>query len=522
MAERKWYKKLVDLGAALIDKNDELIPRFYDALARLGRKLVDLGAASVEKFDIFVLHVQRANLIIRFRVAKFIHEQRKTFEKYKTQILSHAAGALMVAVALVAIYNHFMCYEYRYNGRVMGYVSEQESVLSVLDMASEELSAEYGSDIRIDSEDNIEFSRVSSIQKNIDNEDDVLKRFTYMSDVTATGYSIYVNDARYAILSSRADANDVLARIQSKYISESDRTQYTYVGFKEDVEIKEEQVNIVSINGVDQAYEKLMDGGVKSEIYKVKGGDTYYDICAEFDLTMEELKEMNPDLDESSLMPGDELVMTSPAPLLTVVTEETSRYTEVVKFETVEKKDKSMYEGDSKITQEGENGKRIVTASIIKENGKEIEKTEIDSEIIQEPVDEIKVVGAKKVTATGHLIMPVSGYSVTYGYGYRWGRLHEGIDIPCPTGTSIRAADGGTVTRAGWFGAYGLCVEIDHGTGLVTRYAHCSKINVKVGQKVGQGQVIARVGNTGRSTGSHCHFETRINGASVNPMKYLG
>ena len=521
MAERKWYHKLIDIGAAFIDKNDEFWPKAYKACGKALTKLVDAGADSIEKYDIFVLHLQRANLIFRYRTAKFIHEQWGRLGRHRNQILSHAAGALMTAIALVAIYNHFMCYEYSYNGKVMGYVSEQESVLVVLDMASEELSAEYGSDIRIDGESNISFRRVSNIQKNIDNEDDVLKRFTYMSDVKATGYAIYVDGVRYAILSSEADAEKVLDEVKSNYVKESDRTRYTSVTFKEDVEVEEEQVDIVAISGVDQAYEKLMDGGVKEEIYTVKDGDTYYGICEKFHLTMDELKAMNPDMDESSLMPGDELVMTSPSAALTVVTEESTKYTEAVKFETVEKEDDTMYEGDTKTTQEGKNGKRIVTATIVRENGTEISRKETGSEIIQEPVDKVVVVGTKKITASGHLILPVSGYSVNYGYGYRWGRLHEGIDIPCPTGTTIRAADGGTVVRAGWFGAYGLCVEIDHGTGLVTRYAHCSSIDVSTGQKVGQGQAIARVGSTGRSTGSHCHFETRLNGKSVNPMNYL-
>ena len=190
MAERKWYQKLIDIGAAFIDKNDEFWPKVYKACGKAAAKLIDAGAAAIEKYDILVLYIQRLNLITRYSLAKFIHEQRETLGRYRNQILSHGAGALLVAIALVAVYNHFMCYEYSYNGRVMGYVSEQESVLAVLDVASEELSAEYGSDIRIDSDSNISFKRVSGVQKNIDSEDDVLKRFTYMSDVKAAGYAI--------------------------------------------------------------------------------------------------------------------------------------------------------------------------------------------------------------------------------------------------------------------------------------------------------------------------------------------
>lgn len=99
--------------------------------------------------------------------------------------------------------------------------------------------------------------------------------------------------------------------------------------------------------------------------------------------------------------------------------------------------------------------------------------------------------------------------------------MHYGIDIAAPAGTAIKAADGGKVTYAGWKGSYGYLVEIDHENGYVTRYAHCSKIEVKVGSRVYKGQIIARVGSTGRSTGSHLHFEVLKNGVHVNPYGYV-
>ena len=127
----------------------------------------------------------------------------------------------------------------------------------------------------------------------------------------------------------------------------------------------------------------------------------------------------------------------------------------------------------------------------------------------------------KKVNLGINLIRPVSGV-LTSRYGYRWGRTHTGIDIGVSYGTSIKAAAGGTITFSGWKGSLGQLVVISHGNGIQTYYGHCSKLLVSAGQTVSAGQVIAKVGSTGRSTGPHLHFEIRINGSSINPQGYIG
>jgi murein DD-endopeptidase MepM/ murein hydrolase activator NlpD len=117
-------------------------------------------------------------------------------------------------------------------------------------------------------------------------------------------------------------------------------------------------------------------------------------------------------------------------------------------------------------------------------------------------------------------IWPVNG-PVTSGFGMRWGRMHEGIDIGVGSGTPIQASASGRVVYSGWMGGYGNLVAIDHGRGLSTAYGHQSSISVANGQIVTQGQVIGYVGCTGHCFGPHLHFEVRVNGSAVDPLGYL-
>jgi murein DD-endopeptidase MepM/ murein hydrolase activator NlpD len=127
--------------------------------------------------------------------------------------------------------------------------------------------------------------------------------------------------------------------------------------------------------------------------------------------------------------------------------------------------------------------------------------------------------GGDSTASASGFVWPTSGV-VTSGFGPRWGRMHEGIDIAAPLGTPVRAAASGRVIVAGGMGGYGNIVVIDHGGGVSTAYAHLSSIWVG-GGSVSQGQTIGAVGCTGSCTGPHLHFEVRINGSPVNPLSYL-
>jgi murein DD-endopeptidase MepM/ murein hydrolase activator NlpD len=117
---------------------------------------------------------------------------------------------------------------------------------------------------------------------------------------------------------------------------------------------------------------------------------------------------------------------------------------------------------------------------------------------------------------------PLRGaFRYTSGFGVRWGRMHKGTDFAARHGTPIYATADGVVIHADWQSAYGRLIKIQHEFGIETRYAHLSKIRVKKGQRVSRGDLIGDMGNSGRSTGTHLHYEIRVNGRAVNPMKFI-
>ena len=231
----------------------------------------------------------------------------------------------------------------------------------------------------------------------------------------------------------------------------------------------------------------------------------------------------NPDKVPEKLQIGDEVKLVVPKPVLTVETVSEVEYTDKIKYETKIEYNDNMYKTEKKVKVAGQAGEKKVLANEIRHNGIVVAREVIEEEVLKEPVTEVIIKGTKeppKTVATGTFMMPTRG-TISSRYGMRSGRMHYGLDIAAKVGTPIYAADGGKVTYAGYKSSYGYLVEIDHGNGYKTRYAHCSKILVKVGDKVYKGQHIANVGNTGRSTGPHLHFEVLKNGVNQNPAKFI-
>jgi len=153
-------------------------------------------------------------------------------------------------------------------------------------------------------------------------------------------------------------------------------------------------------------------------------------------------------------------------------------------------------------------------------DAQEVDALQAASAALTERIRAAQGQSSATTSSSAGLIWPVSG-PVTSPFGWRWGRLHEGIDIGVSYGTPIHAAASGTVIYCGWESGYGNLTVLDHGGNLATAYGHQSSIAVGCGQHVAQGDVIGYVGSTGHSTGPHLHFEVRVNGSPVDPMGYL-
>lgn len=224
--------------------------------------------------------------------------------------------------------------------------------------------------------------------------------------------------------------------------------------------------------------------------------------------------------------------------VLQVLVSGTIEYEVEVPFTVKRVADASAYEGTERIRVNGEMGRSLVTATVTYLNGEQLSGVITSSKVIKEPVTQIVAYGTKKIdkyynggpNATGRFIWPTPStrYITQYFRAGTGSNRHGGVDIwrRNMTGDDILAADGGTVIvaedpRGTSYWSYGKYIIIDHGGGYQTLYAHCSELFVKPGEKVLQGQRIAAVGNTGRSTSPHLHFEVRINGRAVNPMRFF-
>ncbi len=168
----------------------------------------------------------------------------------------------------------------------------------------------------------------------------------------------------------------------------------------------------------------------------------------------------------------------------------------------------------------GEKGEARVTKRLTCIDGRVIAEEIVSREIIREPSDRVIYIGTKKREPAPDFIQPVKG-RLTSDYGRRKGEFHTGIDIAVDRGTPICAAADGTVIFAGWQGNYGYYVQIEHEDGVVTGYAHNSRITVRKGDAVKQGQQVALAGMTGRANGYHCHFEVLVDNKFQNPRDYV-
>ena len=247
------------------------------------------------------------------------------------------------------------------------------------------------------------------------------------------------------------------------------------MAFVENIEVYENYVQSDAFTTADDAAAEVTKEKESNKIYVVESGDCLSVIALDHDTKVADIMALNGLENADSLREGQELIIAVPEPDLKIRLTVGEVYEEDYEEEPVIKENDSWYTNQEEVLEEGVAGHRERNDIVVYENGAEVSRE----------------------------------------------LAHQGVDWACPIGTTVYASCAGTVIQASYNGGYGNNVVISHADGRLTRYAHNSKLLVKVGQKVEQGEPIALSGSTGRSTGPHVHFEIYIGGAAVNPLKYI-
>ena len=298
------------------------------------------------------------------------------------------------------------------------------------------------------------------------------------------------------------------------------------LAFGDDVEIVDAYLPMNQISSVDQAIEEVTSVQDKNAVYEVQPGDTLSQIAEKTNVPMDKIISLNDSIENelSTIRAGEDIIITQPEPPLSVERQEQEYYEEDYDADIIYIDNDEWYTTQEVTLQEPSAGHRKVAALVSYRNDKEVSREILIEDVTMEAIPKIVEKGTK-IPPT--YIKPISGGRLSSGFGGRKAptkgasTYHQGVDWAVPKGTTVVASSGGTVTKAGWGSGYGYVVYIKHPDGRETRYGHLSKVLVSAGQTVKQGQKIALSGNTGRSTGPHLHFEIRINGSAVNPLKYL-
>ncbi|MBQ2751790.1 MAG: peptidoglycan DD-metalloendopeptidase family protein [Oscillospiraceae bacterium] len=443
--------------------------------------------------------------------------------------LAPLAAAAAFGYIIYSTLNLTFALKVTYNGEEIGYIADE----AVYERAEKQMLGRIVFD-DYQKPDNLtpEFT-VASVDKNELLDEDSLTNELIKSSGTelsqATG--LYIDDEFMGAVLERRQLLDLLDNLKNKYRTEAAGAEEPTerVDFVKNVEPRDGLYPKKSVVNIDEMSEKLTEEKEAERIYIAVAGDAPILIAQKNGIPYAQLKALNPGI-EKKLLIGQEVLVKKSVPTLEVKIVRTETEEEDVSFKIEQIQDTSRYQGYVNVTQRGKYGVALVTSEVTYIDGVEVSRTVLDRRVIKEPVNEKVVVGGKTplkqlpgntMNTSSNFIWPTAAGYVSCGfYGY-WG--HTGMDIANYTGTAIYASAAGIVTKVAYnTTGYGYHIIINHGGGVSTLYGHNSKLHVKVGEMVKQGQLIASMGSTGRSSGPHCHFEIRINGKYMNPANYIG
>lgn len=423
----------------------------------------------------------------------------------------------------------------------VGSVENEETIEDVVQQKEREASEQF-EDLVIDAR--ADLSVVPEQVFTAETQDEqTIKNLQEALTVQAQAYSLQIEETVIASLKDKSDIEAVIDGLKLQYVSQEQLEELKTNSTKDSLpELQKNETRLIDVAlsapitgtevlvdpneivSVQQAIQLLQTGSLQQETYTVQPGDVLGSIAKAHDLTTAQLLTLNPSLTENTVLQiGQQLNVTVEKPFVTVKAVYEKKTVEEIDFTKIVEEDETMLKGKTSVKQEGFKGKKEVSNIITEENGVRIDRYQSNENILVEPKDHIEVVGTKVIPSvgTGTFAWPAVGGYISSKKGERWGRYHYGIDIARPSDYTIKASDNGVIKTAGRHATYGNYVVINHNNGYESLYAHLSRIDVSVGQVVEQGSALGQMGSTGRSTGTHLHFEIHKNGSEVNPLSYI-
>lgn len=433
-----------------------------------------------------------------------------------------ACIALLGTAAYKTHLKNTLAFDVYVEGESIGTARDKEEIFATIEEIKSELSDTYDMEIAFTKELTFEETHVrdEAITAPKDIQSSIKSKLGFM----VYGHVLNVDGEDIGALKNKKDMEAAIESIKDPFKASIPEGEILKdIKIVENISIERKEVPFNQIKDIEAFNNHLLTGSEEIKMHRVEVGESFWTIALIYNMEVEDLEMANPDKNPEALQIGDEVKLVLAKPVLTVETITERKYDKAVEYETKTEYDDNMYDIYQETKVAGENGLSNILESKTRRNGIVVEEKILAEEITKEPTAEVILKGAKetpKTMATGTFLMPTRG-RISSPYGMRNGRMHRGLDIASSTGTSIKAADGGKVVYVGYRGAYGKLVEIDHENGYKTRYAHNSEMLVEVGDRVYKGQEVAKMGSTGRSTGSHLHFEVIKSGSNQNPSKYV-